>query len=92
YARETEQRPRACVFAGTTNNPQFLTDSTGNRRFLPIDCGKHGASMSLFAPNVQEYFDQAWAEAVRIWKNERPSLILDERIQGYAIEKQEQYL
>lgn len=92
YARETEQRPRACVFAGTTNNPQFLTDATGNRRFLPIDCGKHGASMSLFDPNVQEYFDQAWAEAVRIWKNERPSLILDERIQGYAIEKQEQYL
>lgn len=92
YARETEQRPRACVFAGTTNNPQFLTDSTGNRRFLPVDCGRNERAASLFDDNVEEVFDAAWAQAAHIWKTERSRLVLDDRIQAYAIEKQEQYL
>lgn len=92
YARETEQRPRACVFAGTTNDDQFLTDATGNRRFLPVDCGLHEAPMSLFADGVEEYFSQAWAEAVHVWKSERPPLVLDKRLQRYAVERQERFL
>lgn len=91
YARETEQRPRACVFAGTTNSPQFLTDSTGNRRFLPVECGAHDAPMSLFADGVEEYFEQAWAEAVHVYKEDRPPLVLDGRLAGYALEKQDEY-
>lgn len=92
YARETEQRPRGCVFAGTTNDMQFLTDSTGNRRFLPVDCGVNDAPMSLFAPGVEGYFAQAWAEAVHVWKSERPDLVLDGRLQKYAMERQEAFL
>lgn len=92
YARETEQRPRTCVFAGTTNDAQFLTDSTGNRRFLPIECGKYEAPMSLFAPDVSTYFEQAWAEAVHVYKTEHPTLVLEGRLAQYAIEKQEEYL
>ncbi len=91
YARETEQRPRACVFCGTTNDAAFLTDTTGNRRFLPVECGKHEAPMSLFADGVDGYFSQAWAEAVHVHKAERPPLVLDKRLQAYAIEKQEEY-
>ena len=45
YGHETEQRPRTCVLAGTTNNPHFLTDKTGNRRFLPVECGAHEPPM-----------------------------------------------
>ena len=92
YARETEQRPRACVFAGTTNNPHFLTDTTGNRRFLPVECGINEPAMSLFADGVDDYFEQAWAEAVHVYKTERPVLVLDERSAAFAMEKQEQYL
>lgn len=92
YARETEQRPRACVFAGTTNNPHFLTDTTGNRRFLPVECGINEPAMSLFADGVDGYFEQAWAEAVHVYKTERPVLVLDERSAAFAMEKQEQYL
>ena len=91
YARETEQRPRACVFCGTTNDNSFLTDATGNRRFLPIECGMVEPSMSLFAEDVDEYFTQAWAEAAREWREERPKLVLDESLQSYALSKQEEY-
>lgn len=89
YARETEQRPRACVFAGTTNDMQFLTDATGNRRFLPVTCGKHEPLMSLFEGGVEEYFEQAWAEAVATYKAERPALVMPKALEAYAIEQQE---
>ena len=91
YARETEQRPRACVFCGTTNDAAFLTDTTGNRRFLPVECGKFDAPMSLFGDGVEGYFEQAWAEAVHVFKRDRPPLVLDARLQSYALEKQDEY-
>lgn len=92
YARETEQRPRGCVFAGTTNDAQFLTDTTGNRRFLPVDCGVYQPAMSLFSDEAPAYFQQAWAEAVAVWKTDRPKLVLEGDLQRYAMEKQAQYL
>ena len=92
YGKETQIRPRACVFAGTTNSPQFLTDTTGNRRFLPVECGVHESPMSLFAPEADEYFEQAWAEAVHARRTECPPLVLDDRLLKYAIDKQEQYM
>ena len=39
YARNAENRPRGAVFMGTTNSTTFLTDPTGNRRWLPLECG-----------------------------------------------------
>lgn len=91
YARETEQRPRACVFCGTTNDTSFLTDATGNRRFLPIECGVEEPCLDLFDESADGFIAQAWAEAVHRWKSERPKLVLDKRLQKYAMEKQEQY-
>lgn len=92
YGRETEQRKRTCVFAGTTNNRHFLTDKTGNRRFLPVDCGVNEPAMSLFDKDAKAYFEQAIAEAVHIYKTKKPKLVLNERLSKYAIEKQEDYL
>ena len=79
------------MFCGTTNDNSFLTDATGNRRFLPIECGMVEPSMSLFADGVDEYFTQAWAEVAQEWREKRPRLVLDERLQGYALSKQEEY-
>lgn len=36
YARRTIDRPRQVAFAGTTNQGEYLKDTTGNRRFFPI--------------------------------------------------------
>lgn len=36
YGRAKEHRPHIASFCGTGNNPKFLTDPTGNRRWLPF--------------------------------------------------------
>lgn len=91
YARETEQRPRACVLIGTTNDPAFLTDTTGNRRWLPIKCGVIEPTMSMWTQEARDYFEQAWAEAAHIWKTEDPTLVLPPELESVAIEMQECY-
>ena len=80
YARETEQRPRVCVFAGTTNDMDFLSDPTGNRRFIPIHCDAQERQEILFDDAYQEFFDQCWAEVYARWKDGEQSLVLPERI------------
>lgn len=91
YARETEQRPRACVFAGTTNSATFLTDATGNRRFLPVACGVREPTMGLFDEGAPAYFEQAWAEAFRRWRSGEWGLVLDRDMQAEALAMQSAY-
>lgn len=66
YARRVERRPRRCVFAGTTNETAFLTDRTGNRRFLPLMCGVIDKKIDMFdkTGDFDKYVQQVWAEIV----------------------------
>ena len=63
YDRREEEHPRHCVFFGTTNDDEFLRDSTGNRRYWPVEVGKNNSSKNVFK-DLDSEKDQIWAEAV----------------------------
>lgn len=96
YGRRTEQRPRVCVFAGTTNNEHFLTDRTGNRRFLPIVTRKSHIKKSLFDDTdaVTRDFEMAWGEAMQLFieANKNPRLILPKHLQEYVEAMQSRFM
>jgi len=68
YGKHVITVPRRCMFVGTTNNPQFLTDKTGNRRFYPVKCQSFAYKLYDNEKIVKEYIRQAWAEAVHLYK------------------------
>lgn len=53
---------RGGVIVGTTNSPEFLTDETGERRFLPI------VVTVIDYQRVASEREQLWAEAVAIYR------------------------
>jgi len=67
YGKRLSEFPRQCVFVGTTNEPTFLKDRTGNRRFWPVKVGITEPTKSLFTKDTDSEMDQVWAEALDAW-------------------------
>ncbi len=66
YGRRNKDVPRQVIFAGTTNEDDYLDDRTGNRRFWPVKVGGF-----LDRDLIKRDRDQLWAEAyVRYGKGE----------------------
>lgn len=89
YGRRTERHPRRCVFFGTSNDREFLKDTTGNRRFWPVDVGVHPAKKSIWNDLLGEV-DQIWAEAYMYWALGE-QLHLTKDIEDMAYEQQESH-
>lgn len=66
YGTHVEEFARQCVFFGTTNTEDFLTDNNGNRRFWPVRV-RDGSTLDIFAELPLEV-DQLWAEAYHYYK------------------------
>lgn len=64
YGRYPEERPKICSFIGSSNEQEFLHDSTGNRRFLPFQV----QSIDLEAAKTID-INKVWAEAYQKWKS-----------------------
>lgn len=67
YARRAMEYPRQCIFMGSTNDSEYLKDSTGGRRFWPVACSVGEIDTGRLARNV----DQLWAEAVTLYREMR---------------------
>jgi predicted P-loop ATPase len=63
YGKFNSAFPRSCVFVGTTNDRQYLTDGTGNRRFWPVKTGM------IDLAGVEENRGQLWAEALHAYRS-----------------------
>lgn len=71
YGRRVCVFPRHCVFFGTTNRQEHLRDTTGNRRWWPIDCNAQRIRKSTWNELPRER-DQIWAEAMTWWSMAEP--------------------
>lgn len=67
YGHYTADRPRQCVFFGTTNTHDCLRDTTGGRRFWPVDIDRQPRIKNVFK-DLDEERNQLWAEAVTRWR------------------------
>lgn len=56
--------PRRCIFVGTDNRQRFLSDPSGNRRFLPLRVAV--TQQFINWPAMQAEINQYWAEAAAI--------------------------
>jgi len=66
YASLPSKLPRRFVLIGTTNRNQFLVDSTGNRRFVPLEVG---SGFQIPWRELAEQRDSLWAAAVQAYRD-----------------------
>lgn len=69
YGRNFVERPRRCVFVGTTNEVELLNDPTGSRRWWPVKTGVNGP-FRLEA--LKATATQLWAEALALFNAGEP--------------------
>ncbi len=74
YGHYDVRVPRSSIFVGTTNQREFLSDETGNRRFWPITVPRR-----IDVGGVAAMRDQLWAEAVVLYHAGERWWLSDER-------------
>ena len=81
YLRDGVDRPRSCIFIGTTNNSRYLTSPNGNRRFWPVLVRQYDRAAFL------RDRDQLIAEAAH-YESQGEALYLPPDMKPVAAEKQ----
>ena len=84
YETHPEDRPRQCVFVGTSNSMDFLPlDRTGNRRFAPV----------LVRPErVEKHILENETEAMELYRNGIQELKLSKETEEYLKELQKEFM
>ena len=89
FDRRVTDHPRQCVFIGTTNKEQFLTDKTGNRRFYPVKVHQSGYDLFDHEEEIKAYIRQCWAEAKVLYDRGEIPPYADRRLISEIREKQQ---
>lgn len=89
YGRRIQEFPRQCIFIGTTNETQFLRDTTGNRRFWVINT-PNDPKKDLWDGLTPDTVRLIWAEAVELYRKGE-ELYLPRELEAMAREVQEVY-
>ena len=93
YHKFTTTVYRKFVLIGTTNNPQFLSDKTGNRRFLVVNVKKvHEPKKNIFSDTIEEECSQIMAEAYKDYLEGKSFLVMPDRFNEEMIEMQEAHM
>lgn len=92
YDKRAENHARQCIFCGTANDAAFLTDLTGNRRFLIVEIGVKQPTEDVFDDSFKEEVTQSWGEIWAAYKNGDTSLVLPDKFNVEAKKMQESYL
>ncbi len=86
YGKSTHEFPRAFTLCGSVNNPVFLVDETGSRRFFVIPLDEHRIDWKW----VRENRDQLWAQVmsleIRSWLNEEEQHLVEENNNNFKVE------
>lgn len=85
YAAEPDSYPRHFIICGTTNQSEFLTDSTGNRRFWVVNINN-----TIDTVAVNDMRDNVWAATLKLYLNGEP-WFLNETEAAQSAEDTSQY-
>ena len=95
YETHPADRPRQCVFGGTSNALDFLPlDRSGNRRFIPVMVYPEQAEVHILEDEAasRAYISQMWAEAMEIYRSGRYKLSFSPAMQRYLKEHQRDFM
>ena len=92
YETHPEDRPRQCIFVGSSNNADFLPfDRSGNRRFIPIFVDKDKAEHHPLEDEdeTRNYIEQCWAEIMDMYhRGVNTKLVFNKELTEKLIEMQ----
>lgn len=74
YGRRSQDMPRQCVFAGTTNaTTGYIDDPGDNRRLWPVRI-----ESPIDIDYIRKHLVQLWAEALALYRSNEPNYLLPE--------------
>ena len=91
YESQPKDRPRQCVFGGTSNSMDFLPlDRAGNRRFLPVVTEAVEPEIHILENEAESraYIMQVWAEAMEIYRSGKFSMKFGKEIRDQLLNVQ----
>ena len=95
YETHPADRPRQCVFGGTSNALDFLPlDRSGNRRFIPVMVYPEQAEVHILEDEAasRAYIRQMWAEAMEIYRSGNFKLKFSPEMAKYLKEHQRDFM